>query len=154
MAIRTIVLYTIAPRVTEIIQFLNVRFPNTASPMIIDDNPLVIRNVVGLEFERLQEIFPDIEINSYNDYHIGRLGDITVYSGCEFDVDSLTKYFDNVTGKTYLLTTIQSSGEKVAYVLYNQDIIDEYTFNDIITQIPATDKSLAYIKSQYELIAL
>lgn len=122
--------------------------------MIIDDNPLVIRNVVGLEFERLQEIFPDIEINSYNDYHTGKPGGITVYSGCEFDVDSLTKYFDNVTGKTYLLTTIQSSGKKVAYVLYNQDIIDEYTFNDIITQVPATDKSLAYIKSQYELIAL
>ena len=84
---------------------------------------------------------------------------LLLFTSCENNVHQyLSDFHQKIVlifqHKTYLLTTIQSSGEKVAYVLYNQDIIDEYTFNDIITQIPATDKSLAYIKSQYELIAL
>lgn len=121
----------------------------------LENNSTAIRNIVGSEFQRLQNIYPDIEIVSYNNYQTGRLNNNLIwFEGCAFNPNSLTKFVDSNTGKTYLLTTIQSTGKKVAYVLYNQDIIDEYTFGDIVDQLPTTTNSLHIIKTQYELIAL
>lgn len=135
--------------------YITTRFGDRILLNSIDVPESLVRNVVGTEFQRLQGIFPDIEIISYNDYQTGRPGlNLNNFQGCEFDINSLTKYVDSNSGKTYLLTTIQSTGRKVAYVLYNEDIINEYTFDDIIEQVPNTDKSLHVIKTQYELIAL
>ena len=135
--------------------YITTRFGDRILLNSIDVPESLVRNVVGTEFQRLQGIFPDIEIISYNDYQTGKPGlNLNNFQGCEFDINSLTKYVDSNSGKTYLLTTIQSTGRKVAYVLYNEDIINEYTFDDIIEQVPNTDKSLHVIKTQYELIAL
>ena len=66
----------------------------------------------------------------------------------------MKKFVSEENGKTYLLTT-NAAGDKVAYVLYDNYIIDDYTFSDLVASLDVEDQlTLDQIRRRYRLIAL
>lgn len=111
---------------------------------------------IGLEVERLSEIFPTLQISSIandNDRYIGLVNNQLELN--EFDVSTMTKLVDGVTGKTYLLATKELDGSKIVYTLYNSSVISIYGFGDLLESIPMeTSYDLEYITNNYRLVAL
>jgi hypothetical protein len=79
---------------------------------------------------------------------------IAQYQDEDFNITAMKKFVSEENGKTYLLTT-DTVGDKVAYVLYDDYIIDDYTFSDLVESLETENQlTLGQIRAQYRLIAL
>lgn len=129
-----------------------------------------------LESNRLKRQFPGIEIryapqvadgnsksrNAVVDSLQG--GTITEYipyniSDSDFDMSRMTKFTDPGTGKVYLFPEIIVNGrpstKKIAYTVYNEDVMNDYTFKNTVGRLDErTDITLDEIREEYRLIAL
>lgn len=110
------------------------------------------------EVKRIKGIFPHLKIVGLPNYYKTKAinGSFETDDDCnEFDFNNMTKFIDSETGKTYLLTTVKLTGNKIAYTYYNEDIINDYTFADIVKNIPLNNSiNLKTIRRNYKLIAL
>lgn len=67
----------------------------------------------------------------------------------------MRRYVDPLTGKTYLLTHDDVSGELIGYTLFDSRIINDYGLAELIASLPEADVSgVAEIRKKYRLIAL
>lgn len=105
----------------------------------------------------LHEVYPSlkVELYRYNTRDFINPG-LMPYELCDFRPEDMKKFVDPKTGKTYLLRAITGQGKKFAFTLYDQNVINDYTFDNIIKQMPvATDETVETIRRDYQrLIAL
>lgn len=72
-----------------------------------------------------------------------------------FSTKGMRKFTDSTTGKIYLLTTVTENGKKLAYTLYDSNVINDYIFEDLINSLPVDkNATLKSIREEYYLIAL
>ena len=82
-------------------------------------------------------------------------GDTLKLETYRFSINGMTKFTDTKTGKIYLLTTVPETGEKLAYTLYDSNVINDYIFAPLINSLPINNNvTLKSIRKQYYLIAL
>lgn len=119
--------------------------------------PSELKLYVNQETARIKLLFPDLKITSQPNfpYLDGYITDILSPSRNEFDMKNMSKFIDSATGKIYLLTTVPQTGEKLAYTLYDDNVVNDYAFEDIINNLPVNNNvTLSMIIKQYRLIAL
>lgn len=111
---------------------------------------------VWQEAARIGSIFPNLKIEGMPTYYQALKGRVVPIDNInEFNLDNMSKFIDSKTGKTYLLTTVQSTGKKRAYTLYNDRVINDYIFKDIINALPVNDTiDLKSIRDNYYMVAL
>ncbi len=73
----------------------------------------------------------------------------------EFNTENMSKFIDSKTGKIYLLTTVKSTGQRRAYTLHNDRVINDYVFKDLINKLPINNNiDLKSIRNNYYMVAL
>lgn len=119
--------------------------------------PLQATDYLYQEAARVSTLFPNLRIEGIpNYYQVGgnHNADISDDQN-QFDISNMSKFIDSATGKIYLLTTVPQTGEKLAYTLYDNHIINDYVLENLINGLPVNNNvSLTSIRSQYRLIAL
>lgn len=124
-------------------------FPTQASAYLVE------------EAERIKKIFPNLAIEGLPNYY-KTLDDSqnSLYANVsddinEFDMDNMTKFIDSNTGKIYLLTSVQATGKKIAYTLYNDKVVKSYIFQNLINSLPVNNSiSLETIRKNHYKVAL
>lgn len=134
------------------------------------------KDFTRLESSRLKRQFPGIEIryapqvadgNSKSRNAVvdslqgGTITDYFPYNilDSDFDMNRMTKFTDPGTGKVYLFPEIIVNGrpstKKIAYTVYNEDVMNDYTFKNTVGRLDErTDITLDEIREEYRLIAL
>ncbi|GHV18536.1 hypothetical protein FACS1894169_15280 [Bacteroidia bacterium] len=118
--------------------------------------PMEAQTYLKEETTRIGKIFPNLKIEGMPKYYL-TLSRAAVPSDDlnEFNTDSMTKFIDSQTGKIYLLTTVKSTGQKRAYTLYNDRIVDDYVFKTLINKLPTNNNvDLKSIRKNYYIVAL
>lgn len=73
----------------------------------------------------------------------------------DMDMDVMRKYVNPKTGKIYLLYDSPHGNKKIAYTVYGENVIDDYTFGDVIDGMEeVTDMDVEDIRREYRLVAL
>lgn len=73
----------------------------------------------------------------------------------DMDMDVMRKYINPKTGKIYLLYDSPHGNKKIAYTVYGENVIDDYTFGDVIDGMEeVTDMDVEDIRREYRLVAL
>lgn len=123
--------------------------------------------LVTIEYNAISEMFPDLrivaELDTEGEIHypfnprsidIGPGISLGTRVAKDFNITAMKKFVSEENGKTYLLTT-NVAGDKVAYVLYDNYIIYDYTFSDLVESLETENQlTLEQIRAQYRLIAL
>ena len=119
--------------------------------------PLKAKEYLQQESARVSQLFPHLSIVGIPDYYkTNNYGEVTLYDDInEFDMSNMSKYMDPLTGKIYLLTIVPLTGEKRAYTLYDENVINDYVFRDLINNLPFNNNvDLNIIRNQYYIVAL
>ncbi len=107
------------------------------------------------ERQRVGALFPHLAIHARNSLAVIYPQSFQEADRSEFDVDFMRRYVDPLTGKTYLLTHDDVSGELIGYTLFDSRIINDYGLAELIASLPEADVSgVAEIRKKYRLIAL
>jgi hypothetical protein len=109
------------------------------------------------EADRVSILFPGLKVVGIPSYYKpgGSNNAYLVDNQNRFSINGMTKFTDTKTGKIYLLTTVPETGEKLAYTLYDSNVINDYIFAPLINSLPINNNvTLKSIRKQYYLIAL
>ena len=132
-------------------------------------NSMSSEDLILMEYQAISALFPDLTVVAMAPSHgtvptrssilarndaLEQGVSIAQYQDEDFNLTSMKKFVSEENGKTYLLTT-NAAGDKVAYVLYDNYIIDDYTFSDLVESLETENQlTLGQIRAQYRLIAL
>lgn len=107
------------------------------------------------ETARLDKIFPHLAIELVPTLAVMNPDSYRSDETSQFDTSIMSKYIDPKTGKTYLLTQETLTGEKLAYTLYDNTIINDYGLAELIESLPIADiTDKMEIRASYRIIAL
>ncbi len=118
--------------------------------------PMEAQAYLKEEATRIGGIFPNLKIEGMPKYYL-TLGRTVVPTDDlnEFNTENMSKFIDSKTGKIYLLTTVKSTGQRRAYTLYNDRVINDYVFKDLINKLPINNNiDLKSIRNNYYMVAL
>lgn len=119
------------------------------------------------ELKLAKNRFPYLDIIKVFNYYriIGGGGIQQPEPPYDFDFERMTKFVDPKSGKTYLMpkkpvivnpVTLKAAvnSKPIAYTLYDQRVINDYTFQGYIDKMETANTSVEYIRENFRLIAL